>query len=337
MTREIWSKARRLSSAAHERMSAIIAGADSALDETDKQYLAAAMAGVSAGTLVVLIFGIAGFGAGAVALFVGTFFVSALYRRWTGLLGVLTALFCWYVVISAGLAPPAQGEYTQILAAIPLYIFLLGCLAAAIAYPIGLPFRPKRDWQPLRIPTVVAGVVSVLALVAGLVVAPPVPAGSSFSITLPPGWSAHQMGDSTRRPFFCKDYVAVYGTGMSDDAIAQDLRDDQPPTTPWICASVVRADESGTGTHWCSLASTTQWLYGWSFRESASTPPVAESDELMGANSRGDRFFGLSAWRSRAVGPVGEQVCYTLAAVVPAGSKISDADVGNIFSTFRFR
>jgi hypothetical protein len=261
MTRGIRAGAGRLNVAAHRRMSAIVAATDDALDETDKQYFAAALAGLSAGTLAVMAFGTAGIGAGLLVLFAGTIFVSALYPRWTGLVGVVAALFSWYSIIAPSLAPPPQGEYTFLLAGFPFDVFVLACLVAAVAYPIGLPFRLEPIWKPTRWPTIVAALASVSALVVALIVAPPAPAGSSFSITLPPGWSGHSTGDgSGHRPFYCQDYVAVHATGMSDDAIARDLSTDPPPTTPWICATVVQAEESGAETHSCSLGSTTEWL-----------------------------------------------------------------------------
>ena len=118
------------------------------------------------------------------------------------------------------------------------------------------------------------------------------------------------------------------------------------PMAPMIGVSVVRQDriyDNGYAGRECLLALDgyshyPSWLYD---RDAVvvttDSPLLSGAAQATVVTPTGDRIYGLAIPRTRLVGLVPESMCYIVVVSLPADSIQTEAQVYEIFATFRFR
>lgn len=256
---------------------------------------------------------------------------SAMCRRVAALLGVVASLAGWLLLWqNTPAAPVVEGSGFDM----TMIVFVGGCIIAAISYGIGIPFRVGQTPRQLELATAAAGLVAALMFGVAAVVFVAVPAGLSFDLTVPSGWTVVSQGTTYQHgPVqFGYDYTAVFGADRAPSLDAV--------TVPVIGVSVVggpadvyAGDLSGS----CVEPFSYGGLLGGTSDPVPANNPLPSSRELVFRNAAGAKAFDFTLARMRMVGVLPEHLCYLVAVTLPAETSISESDVLAIVSTFRFR
>jgi hypothetical protein len=322
------------------------------LDESAQRNVAGLFAGLILGTTVVWLLATAANWIAIVWLSAGSFLLSSIYRRVVGLGGLALALFFWMEATASRLAvdgPMPAGSIGPTLGdAAAIFLVLVACLVAAAAYLACLPFRGRTTrlstWRPLPRLTVATGLVAAAALCVSMISI--APAGASFGVTLPSGWSSITRIHSKYAwadPIYCDSYMAWLGTEVltgSDPAV---------PSQPTLCAAVVdypydliQPYGAYSGSHACYYVmangdGSEGALSDWPLQSTPTKPAISGAYEEVRSDKLGNRIYGFGLERWRFVGPFSEHLCYVVALTVPHGSGMSEAEANTILSTFSFR
>jgi hypothetical protein len=303
------------------------------------RYLAALAAGVFVGSTASLLWAESSyqetFGVGFLALFVGGIAFGIAYRSALTLVGELASVWCWSA-LQGSLAPHVPSET---FGGFELAMAFIGGLALAMAaYVVSLLFRLRPRPKVGRRPGLVLGLISVIVFGSSVVVVAATPYGSSFTIETPAGWAPHSVSvDWNVGP----EYGTTFRASVS--GIETPL-DSTGPLVPMLGVSVLRREFGDYATSDCLMILDTwggpsSWLYsGINQREDTSlSPAISGAHEVLVKTPAGDRIYALDISRNRMVGFVPENLCYLVVISLPADSMMTEAQVNDIFATFRFR
>ena len=313
--------------------------------------IAAFLAGVTVGTVVVWLTPASQGWVALIGLLVGGALLGAVFRQWVGLIGVGLALFLWIEALQPrfGVDGPMPAGSSFDLGDFYLYVALVfGVLAATVADGAGLAFRRVTmrlsGWQPMRWLAIVSGLLSVAAICVSMVAI--APADASFRFTLPEGWSSVVPARSayvSTSPLYCNSYAAGIGIGVLAGAGPESF------TVPTLCATVVKfpyqllEPYSGyTGSRACYYVLANGGagegaMTDWALQMTPPSSPIAGSYEEVRAAPQGDVIYGFGLERWRTLGPFSEHLCYVVALTVPGRISMNQAEANAILSTFSLR
>jgi len=302
------------------------------------RFVAALAAGCFVGTVAALLWAQSSYedlSLGLEAILVGGIAFGIAYRSALTLVGELASVWCWSA-LQGSLAPHVPSETPG---GFELAMAFIGGLGLAMAaYVVSLLFRLRPRPKIGRRPGLVLGLVSVIVFASSVVVVATTPYGSSFTIETPPGWATYSVSvDYTVGP----EYGTTFRASVSGIETPQNS---SGPLAPMLGVSVLRREFGNYADSDClrildSWGGPASWLYtGYNeHKDTSLSPAVSGAAEVLVRTAAGDRIYGLGVSRNRMVGFVPENLCYLVVVSLPADSMLTEAQVNDIFATFRLR